>query len=74
MKQFLKKTLNRNAYLLLAAIGLFLIAFLLNKYLLLSPPLAACLAPPRNRNAIPLIDINERAAEWERGSDRSRGE
>lgn len=34
MKQFFKKTLNRNAYLLLAAIGLFLIAFLLNRYLL----------------------------------------
>ena len=34
MKQFFTKTLNRNAYLLLAAIGLFLVAFLLNKYLL----------------------------------------
>jgi two-component system, NtrC family, nitrogen regulation sensor histidine kinase NtrY len=34
LKQFFKKTLNRNAYLLLAAIGLFLIAFLLNRYLL----------------------------------------
>lgn len=34
MKQFFKKTLNRNAYLLMAAIGLFIIAFLLNKYLL----------------------------------------
>ena len=34
MKQFFKKTLNRNAYLLLAAILLFVIAFLLNKYLL----------------------------------------
>jgi signal transduction histidine kinase len=34
LKQFFTKTLNRNAYLLLAAIGLFFIAFLLNKYLL----------------------------------------
>ncbi len=33
MKQFFTKSLNRNAYLLLAAIGLFLVAFLLNKYL-----------------------------------------
>jgi two-component system, NtrC family, nitrogen regulation sensor histidine kinase NtrY len=34
LKQFFKKTLNRNAYLLLTAIGLFIVAFLLNKYLL----------------------------------------